>query len=320
MALPQKVLEGDVRDPNSILHRLTSAYIPDDGIVGIFRAHHYPTTPWHLHDFYELALVECGTAYHVSDRRIDPVGAGTVLFLPPGVGHEYRLCSGVRVYNCLFRAELAEAELMWAFRDEHLGPLFDPVHRSRRQPADRIVQVQLDPAAMATMIETLEPIRLGAPEARSRAGQLGHLMLALDVVATGLRLDVRQTDAAPAMPASVASALGLLERDIAHPWTLTELSRETFVGPTHLARTFARHLGVPPIHYLSRLRAERAAVMLARTEDSVASVGAAVGWPDPAYFSRRFRAEFGVSPREYRHRHQRMGATESPVAECAVDA
>ena len=33
------------------------------------------------------------------------------------------------------------------------------------------------------------------------------------------------------------------------------------------------------------------------TDQSVAAIGAAVGWPDPSQFSRRFRAEFGVSPR-----------------------
>ena len=31
-----------------------------------------------------------------------------------------------------------------------------------------------------------------------------------------------------------------MERDIAFPWTLSELSAETYVSPTHLARTFAK--------------------------------------------------------------------------------
>ena len=39
----------------------------------------------------------------------------------PGVSHEYRGCEDLIVYNCLFRADLDEAELMWAFRDGHLG-------------------------------------------------------------------------------------------------------------------------------------------------------------------------------------------------------
>jgi AraC-like DNA-binding protein len=29
-----------------------------------------------------------------------------------------------------------------------------------------------------------------------------------------------------------------------------------------------------------------------------------VGWADPPYFSRRFRAVFGSSPRVYRQRHR----------------
>lgn len=302
MALPQP-LESQHRDPGSVLHRLAAAYIPVDGVVGIFQALHFPTTPWHLHDFYELAIVECGTALHVSDRGIEPVARGTVVFVPPGVGHEYRQCTDVRVYNCLFRADLAEAELMWAFRDDHLRVLFDSAHRFRGQASDRIVMAQLDEPATSSVLAALEPIRLGHPDARTRTGQLAHLLLALDVVATAVR--AAGTADKASLPSSVAAAVQLMEDDLAFPWTLAELSRRTYVGPAHLARSFARSLGMPPIHYLSRLRAERAAAMLARTDDPVAAIGTAVGWPDPAYFSRRFRTAFGVSPREYRHRHER---------------
>ncbi|MFL5750512.1 MAG: AraC family transcriptional regulator [Chloroflexota bacterium] len=303
MALPHEALETRRHDPDAVLHRRAAAYIPVDGVVGIFQALHFPTTPWHLHDFYELAIVECGTALHVSDGGVEPVARGTVVFVPPGVGHEYRLCSGVRVYNCLFHADLAEAELMWAFRDDHLSVLFDPAHRSRGQKANQIVIVQLDESGTSAALAALEPIRLEQADARTRTGQLAHLLLALDVVATAVRAD--GTTDGTSLPSSVAAAVDLMEEDLAFPWTLAELSRRTYVGPAHLARSFGRSLGMPPIHYLSRLRAERAAAMLARTDDPVAAIGTAVGWPDPAYFSRRFRTSFGVSPREYRHRHQR---------------
>ena len=126
MAVAREVQPTLVPDPRSVLHRLAAANIPPQSAVAIFQADHFPTTPWHLHDFFELAVIESGTAYHVSSQGIDPVGRGTVLFLPPGVGHEYRLCAKMRVYNCLFRAELADAELMWAFRDGHLSRLFEP--------------------------------------------------------------------------------------------------------------------------------------------------------------------------------------------------
>ena len=305
MALISEALPPREVDPRSVLHRLSTAYIPADSAVGIFRARHFPTTPWHLHDFYELAIVESGTALHLSDRGIEPVERGTVLFVPPGVGHEYRLCMDVQVYNCLFRSELAEAELMWAFRDGHLGTLFDPARAGRGRASGPIVRVELPEDGVGRVIDALEPINVKSRDTRTRANQIGRLLLALDVVATAAHEGSRQVEPERVVPSAVSTALALMEEDISHPWTLTELSQKAYVGPTHLARTFARVMGLPPMHYLSRIRAERAAMMLTRTDDPIASIGETVGWADPAYFSRRFKVEFGASPREYRHRQQR---------------
>jgi AraC family L-rhamnose operon transcriptional activator RhaR len=163
--------------------------------------------------------------------------------------------------------------------------------------------VQLDDVGLRTVLAALERIRLRAPDARTRTGQLANLLLALDVVASARRATdpIQLRTAAPAV---VATALELMSHDIAYPWTLDDLSQRMFVGRFHLSRTFAKCVGVPPMQYLARLRAERAAAMLASTDLPIASIGAAVGWPDPPYFSRRFRSLFGISPRHYRQRHR----------------
>jgi AraC-like DNA-binding protein len=59
------------------------------------------------------------------------------------------------------------------------------------------------------------------------------------------------------------------------------------------------------MQYLSRRRLERAAALLSETDLPVAAIGSTVGMADPAYFSRRFRAIFGLSPRAFRLRHRR---------------
>jgi AraC-like DNA-binding protein len=62
-------------------------------------------------------------------------------------------------------------------------------------------------------------------------------------------------------------------------------------------------IGVPPSTYLVESRMREARRMLVETLWSVGEIADRVGYPDPLYFSRCFRATTGVSPRGYRERH-----------------
>jgi AraC family L-rhamnose operon transcriptional activator RhaR len=163
-----------------------------------------------------------------------------------------------------------------------------------------VVVRQLDEPELRRMLEALDSIRALPSERRTHAAELGHLLVALDSLAAGVATGLAPLPVRPATSQLVAQACELLERDLTHPWTLAELSARLYVGPFHLARQFVRSVGMPPMRYLARWRAQRAAGLLVSTDQSVAAIGAAVGWPDPSQFSRRFRAEFGVSPRAYR--------------------
>ncbi|HET7726228.1 MAG TPA: AraC family transcriptional regulator [Candidatus Limnocylindrales bacterium] len=287
-------------------------FIPRDSIVGCFPAHHFRSIPWHDHDFYELAIVQAGTGVHAGDEEAVPLTPGTVVFVPPGVGHEYRDCPDMHVLNWFFRAEVLDVELLWARHDPLLGQLLDPDRRAGGGHRAAPLVTALDPESVQRVHEALDPIRTGG--ATSRPAQIARLLLALEVVARAAARDVRPC-APGSPPLVVAHAVELMRSDLAHPWTLEELSHRTFVNRFHLARIFSRTLGVPPMHYLSRLRAERAATMLATTDLAVGAIGALVGWADPAYFSRRFRAAFGTCPSRYRRERSVPGhrAAELPT-------
>jgi AraC family L-rhamnose operon transcriptional activator RhaR len=275
-------------------------FIAPRSVVGFFPAYHHFAIPWHDHDFYELGIVESGSGLHVSPSGSEPFRRGTVVLVPPGVGHEYRSCVDMRVLNCFFRAELDDLELAWAFRDSGLRRLFNPTGVAVVKGERQVVVRQLDEHELVQMLEALGAIRALPPERRTRPAELGHLLVALDSLAAGDATGPVPRPERPATSQLVAQACELLEGDLTHPWTLADLSARLYVGPFHLARQFVRSVGMPPMRYLARWRAQRAAGLLVSTDQSVAAVGAAVGWPDPSQFSRRFRAEFGVSPRAYR--------------------
>ena len=71
----------------------------------------------------------------------------------------------------------------------------------------------------------------------------------------------------------------------------------------YLCSLFRRAEGISIKHYHTRLRLAEAANLLLSTAMNVSQIANAIGYEDPLYFSRIFKAEFGCSPREYRLKH-----------------
>ncbi len=117
-------------------------------------------------------------------------------------------------------------------------------------------------------------------------------------------------DTAPIEPLATRGAAALFRRAT----TLVEhrlddpdfgpvgLARELGVSWRRLQEVFENHRTTPSAT-LREARLECARALLADAEtrhDSIASIGSRAGFDDPAGFSRRFRARYGRTPREYR--------------------
>jgi transcriptional regulator GlxA family with amidase domain len=96
-----------------------------------------------------------------------------------------------------------------------------------------------------------------------------------------------------------------IDADIARPWRVEELAAIVNVTAAYLTRRFTASLGVSPIVYIARCRAERAAMQLIQTNMPIAAIALTVGWDDPVYFARRFHQHYGLAPRDYRKRFGR---------------
>jgi transcriptional regulator GlxA family with amidase domain len=71
-------------------------------------------------------------------------------------------------------------------------------------------------------------------------------------------------------------------------------------------RTFKRRFkaatGLPPTHYLQRVRVEEARMLLETTNMNVEAVAVHVGYFDTAFFRNLFKKFVGLKPSEYRER------------------
>jgi AraC-like DNA-binding protein len=100
----------------------------------------------------------------------------------------------------------------------------------------------------------------------------------------------------------IGRALAMLHGDLQQAWTVDLLARSVALSRSGLAARFKELLGEPPLHYLTRLRINAAAIRLRSRNDKLRAVAAAVGYESVAAFAKAFRRVMGMTPGNYRQR------------------
>lgn len=96
-------------------------------------------------------------------------------------------------------------------------------------------------------------------------------------------------------------ALRIVQEEFSSPMlSLASIAERLDVNPNYLSGCIHRDLGKPFSHILEGLRMEHAATLLRDSTLPVGVVADRVGYRDARYFSVRFRAHFGITPRDYR--------------------
>jgi len=82
--------------------------------------------------------------------------------------------------------------------------------------------------------------------------------------------------------------------------TLEEVAEAVHFSPCYLSRIFKQMQKVNFIDYLTRVRLEKAKMLLKSSNYSISSISRKVGYQDPKYFSTLFKKHVGCTPSEYR--------------------
>ncbi len=250
----------------------------------------------HQHDFIEIALVIGGSGHHRTIGGLRRIGRGDAFVIHPGQWHGYQRCRGLRLVNCGIREAVFARELAWVREEPEIAELI------ARRVESEMVSFACDEAGVMTCLGLTERIKslTSAHGPPGRADIIASALLLLSELARQRRRSPSaSTPSSPPHPA-VAAAMRLIDADLARDWSLTEIARRLRIDRTHLIRVFRQRTGLTPMLWLARRRGERAAVALLTSPAAIGAIGRGVGWSDPNYFARRFRALFGLSPRAYR--------------------
>jgi transcriptional regulator GlxA family with amidase domain len=98
----------------------------------------------------------------------------------------------------------------------------------------------------------------------------------------------------------IARSIYFMRQHLDQPLQVATIAASVHVSPSHFFVLFKRWAGCSPIDYFIRLRMRRACQLLGAGSLHVKEVAAALGYEDPFYFSRVFKAVNQVAPSDYR--------------------
>jgi AraC-like DNA-binding protein len=101
---------------------------------------------------------------------------------------------------------------------------------------------------------------------------------------------------------SLSRVIRYVRQNLAGRITLREAARAANVSPNYLTNLLKREAGKTFTELVTSQRMEKARELLAYTPLRVSEIARLVGFMDEAYFTRRFRQYFRVSPLGYRSR------------------
>jgi AraC family L-rhamnose operon transcriptional activator RhaR/AraC family L-rhamnose operon regulatory protein RhaS len=273
----------------------------------VLRYHVHADVPLHGHDFHELVLVVGGRAIHRTGGRstpAEPVAAGDVIVLAPDERHGFTASRKLVVYNILFTATLLERSAPRLKAVPGLADLLFTEPLFRREGGRR-PRLRLDPTTLAGCVTTCAQIeheaarRLPGYELAAQ-GLLDHLLVQL-ARAWQQAGDRRDAGLAAAQDVAVAAALACMEERLDdEALQVADIAAAAGLSPHWFSEVFARCTGVSPWQWLTAVRVERAKRLLRETATPVTRIALDVGFGDPSYFARVFRAQTGLTPRAWR--------------------
>jgi two-component system response regulator YesN len=84
--------------------------------------------------------------------------------------------------------------------------------------------------------------------------------------------------------------------------TMQEVAAHINMSPAYFSRAFKEEMGIAFVHYLTRLRIEKAKHMLENPDCKTTDIATAIGYADYPHFAKVFKKYCGITPTEYRKR------------------
>ena len=257
-------------------------------------------TDYHSHDFIELSYVESGKAVHKLNGKKTIIQKGNYFILDYNSTHSYRQYGDepLVIINCLFMPEFIDKTLY------KCRGFNDVVNNYSFKFSNSVINIS--PANSVYMddngsVRSLLHTMYNEYEKR----QSGFLEIIRCRLIEAIIITMRKTEFAKNLTQNSVckSITKFAESHITDKDILSKASEKTNFSVSYLSSVFKKEMGLTFSKYIQVKRMEEACRLLANTDKKIIEIAQLVGYTDMKFFNSLFKANLGITPREFRKRY-----------------
>ena len=252
---------------------------------------------WHWHREFEIMLVEQGRA-QVRIGEVETVlEEGQAVFVNTGVMHSFKANASCIAPNLVFPAEFIAQESGEVYR-KYIMPFFEKTYSCMLIRGEKEYEKK-----MLSCLKELSGICRRAEETWEVLAQARLLCLWSMLYLNRGDMICGAQKRMPSMltETRLRKMTAFIHLHFMEKISLAEIAAAGNVGKNEAIRCFRAGQNMTPGEYLRKYRLTQAKKLILETDSSFTEIASMTGFDDPGYFSRTFRREFGVSPREMKN-------------------
>ena len=253
-------------------------------------------TKAHWHPEIEIIYVRCGRVDVLTDQTEILLHTGDIAFISPNALHSLKSLDREADYQAMvFSTELIAFPGTHFFQRDFLQPLQDSAQAFP-------VRIAADDPRSSAITGAVKTICDGDPAAQNyKMTVLNCLFQVCSAIAP--YLVPAQQGAIAKGNETVKTCVTYLEENFSKKLTLDQIAEHVHLHPNYLCALFKNFTGQSIFQHLIQLRVEDAARMLRKEHISVTEAALRCGFESVSFFTRKFKAHMGVTPKEYSKRY-----------------
>ncbi len=260
----------------------------------------------HIHDYYEVSIVEKGCGMHYIYGERIPVKEGDVFIIFPGTAHGYSGGEGFCAYNIIISDYFREKYLP---EFQHIPPFYT-IFASDSPLQDKynfLLHLKLSAKQQKQILPLLKEAahysRLNTPyEALMSDGLTISILSALcKIYDENTKID----DTRVWHDIDFLKAVSEIHKHHNEKLSIDELAKIARLSRSAFIKKFKSICKMPPLEYITKTRFEAAQDLLINTNLPLSEIALRTGFYDAPHFSKVFAAKTGISPGQFRKEHNK---------------